>query len=98
MPSPTAETRFAPRWLHAWSVLTAGATVGLLALGAVVTTFQVGMADPVWPTMPWHLAFIDWSEPNPGFVIEHTHRLAGFVFGAHGVVIPVDGGITVRPS
>ena len=51
MPSTTVETRFAPCWLHAWSVLTACATVALLALGAVVTTFQVGMADPIWPTV-----------------------------------------------
>jgi heme A synthase len=89
MPSSLVETRFAPRWLHAWAVLTAGATVVLLALGAVVTTFQVGMADPVWPTMPWHLAFIDWSEPNPGFVIEHTHRLAGYVVGCCVIVLTV---------
>jgi cytochrome c oxidase assembly protein subunit 15 len=89
MPSPNAETRFAPRWLHAWSVLTVGATVALLALGAVVTTFQVGMADPVWPTVPWHLALIDWSEPNPGFVIEHSHRLAGYIVGCCVIVLTV---------
>src|SRR5574340_1232310 len=58
-----------------------------LALGAVVTTFQVGMADPVWPTVPWHLALIDWTEPNPGFVIEHTHRLAGYIVGCCVIVL-----------
>jgi cytochrome c oxidase assembly protein subunit 15 len=87
MSSAIVETRFAPRWLHAWSVLTAGVTVALLALGAVVTTFQVGMADPIWPTYPWHLALIDWSEPNPGFVLEHTHRLAGYVVGCCVIVL-----------
>jgi cytochrome c oxidase assembly protein subunit 15 len=96
MPSPIAEIRFAPRWLHAWSVLTAGATVALLALGAVVTTFQVGMADPVWPTVPWHLALIDWSEPNPGFVIEHSHRLAGYVVGCCVIVLTVGLWLTAR--
>src|SRR6185437_10743718 len=55
--------------------------------GAIVTTFQVGMADPVWPTMPWHLALIDWREPNPGFVIEHTHRLAGYIVGCCVIVL-----------
>lgn len=89
MSSAIVETRFAPRWLHAWSVLTAGVTVALLALGAVVTTFQVGMADPIWPTYPWHLALIDWREPNPGFVIEHTHRLAGYVVGCCVIVLTV---------
>ncbi|MHB1426313.1 MAG: COX15/CtaA family protein [Gemmataceae bacterium] len=89
MPTTLAETRFAPRWLHAWSVLTAAATVGLLALGAVVTTFRVGMADPIWPTAPWHLAFIDWSEPSRGFIIEHSHRLAGYVVGCCVIVLTV---------
>lgn len=89
MPSPFPETRFAPRWLHAWSVLTAAVTVVLLVLGAVVTTKKVGMADPVWPTAPWHLAFIDWSIPNPGFVIEHTHRLAGYIVGCCVIVLTV---------
>jgi len=87
MPSSIVETRLAPRWLHAWAVLTAGVTVVLLALGAVVTTFQVGMADPVWPTVPWHLALIDWREPNPGFVIEHSHRLAGYLIGCCVIVL-----------
>jgi heme A synthase len=53
----------------------------LLTLGAIVTSFKVGMADPVWPTRPWHLALIDWQEESRGYLIEHTHRLAGFVVG-----------------
>jgi cytochrome c oxidase assembly protein subunit 15 len=53
----------------------------LLLLGAVVTSFRVGMADPVWPTRPWHLLTISWEEPSAGYLIEHTHRLAGFVTG-----------------
>jgi cytochrome c oxidase assembly protein subunit 15 len=69
------------RWVHRWAVLTVGATVVLLGLGAVVTTFRVGMADPVWPTYPWHLLLISWQEPSPGFLIEHTHRLAGYLVG-----------------
>lgn len=68
--------------LHRWAVLTAAATFGLLALGSVVTSFRVGMADPVWPTRPWHLLLISWEEPSRGFLIEHVHRLAGFVVGA----------------
>src|SRR5437764_13359554 len=71
-----------PRWLHRWAILTLALLFALLALGAFVTSFKVGMADPVWPTRPWHLALIDWQEEGRGFLIEHTHRLAGFVFGA----------------
>ena len=68
-------------WMHAWAGLTAVATFLLLALGSVVTTLRVGMADPIWPTYPWHLFLIDWHEPSTGFLIEHSHRLAGYVVG-----------------
>ena len=98
MPSAALETRLASRWLHAWAVLTACATVVLLALGAVVTTFQVGMADPVWPTYPWHLLLIDWQEPRPGFVIEHTHRLAGYIVGCCVIVLTVGLSVSARRS
>lgn len=74
-------------WLRVCSVLTVVATVALLALGALVTSFHVGMADPIWPTEPWRLALIDWSEPSAGFLIEHTHRLAGFTVGAMMAVL-----------
>ena len=39
------------------------------------------MADPVWPTYPWHLLLISWDEPSPGFIIEHAHRLAAYGAG-----------------
>lgn len=77
------------RWLHYWAVVTVCATVVLLALGAVVTTFRVGMADPLWPTYPWHLLLISWEEPQPGFLIEHTHRLAGYVVGCCVIVLAI---------
>jgi cytochrome c oxidase assembly protein subunit 15 len=70
-------------------VLTVCATFVLLLLGAVVTTFRVGMADPVWPTYPWHLLLISWDEPSPGFLIEHSHRLAGYVVGCCIIVLAV---------
>lgn len=39
------------------------------------------MADPVWPTYPWHLALISWQEPSAGFIVEHTHRLFDYLLG-----------------
>jgi len=69
------------RWLHIWAVLTASATLVLLALGQLVTSFQAGMADPIWPTEPWYLFLIDWQEPSRGYLIEHTHRIAAFTVG-----------------
>ena len=53
-----------PRWLHAWAMLTAVVAGAAVTMGAVVTTFRVGMADPVWPTAPWYLFFISWREPS----------------------------------
>src|SRR5947208_1479009 len=89
MPPSTPDIRPAPRWLHAWAVLTVLATAFLLAAGGMVTTFRVGMADPVWPTTPWYLFFIDWREPSRGFLIEHSHRLAGYVVGCCSIVLAV---------
>lgn len=74
-------------WVHHWAVATVCATFVLLILGAVVTTFRVGMADPVWPTYPWHLLLISWREPGPGFIVEHAHRLAGYIVGCLIIVL-----------
>lgn len=76
-----------PRWLRIWSTLTLIVTAALLALGTFVTSFRVGMADPVWPTEPWRLLLIDWTEPSRGYLIEHAHRLAGFTAGAFMAVL-----------
>jgi cytochrome c oxidase assembly protein subunit 15 len=85
----TASTRATPRWLHFWAVITAAATFVLLALGAMVTTFQAGMADPIWPTYPWHLLLIPWQNADARFLIEHSHRLAGYIVGCCTIVLAV---------
>ena len=81
------ESSATPAWLHRWAVGTVCATVALLTLGAVVTTCRVGMADPIWPTYPWHMLLISYQEPRPGFIIEHTHRLAGYLVGCCVIVL-----------
>lgn len=78
-----------PRWVHAWAILTAAATLPLLGLGGLVTTRDVGMSDPVWPTTPWYLFFASWQEPRPGFFIEHTHRFFGYIVGILTIVLAV---------
>jgi cytochrome c oxidase assembly protein subunit 15 len=80
-----ADQPLIPRWLHAWAAFTAAATVGLLTLGGMVTTFRVGMADAIWPTTPWHL-FV-YYEPSAGYVIEHSHRIAGWLVGFCTIVL-----------
>lgn len=86
-----------PRWLHGFAVLTVVLTVVLLFLGAVVTTFRVGMADPIWPTAPWYLLVFDY-EPRAGFLIEHTHRLAGWIVGACSIVLAIGLWVEARKS
>lgn len=89
MSIPFPEPYSPPRWLHRWAVGTVCATFCLLTLGAVVTTFHVGMADPIWPTYPWHLLLVSWEEPRAGFLIEHSHRLAGYIVGCCIIVLTV---------
>jgi len=64
-------------------------TLPLLLLGTLITTFRVGMVDPLWPTEPWYL-IIDpsrpdttplWKEDRPGYLIEHIHRVFGYLVG-----------------
>ncbi|OWK36205.1 hypothetical protein [Fimbriiglobus ruber] len=87
-----------PRWVRIWAVLTA--TVALLLLfllGGFVTSFRVGMADPVWPTEPWYLVDKDWQKLEFGFLVEHTHRAAGWVVGILVSVLAV-GAWASEPS
>src|SRR5262245_8811879 len=85
-----------PRWLRHWAAATLALLFALLLLGAVVTSFRVGMADPIWPTRPWHLAIIDWQEQSRGFLIEHTHRLAGFAVGGAVTILALGLWLTER--
>src|SRR4051794_700995 len=78
-----------PRWLHAWAVLTALAALPLVTLGAEVTTKQVGMVDPQGFRAPWHLFTLRMREAGLGYLIEHGHRLAGFVVGTCAIVLAV---------
>lgn len=83
------DTTATPRWLHRWAVFTVLATLVLLFLGALVTTRRAGMADRVWPTYPWHLLLVSWEEPEPGFLIEHSHRAAAYFVGWCTIVLAV---------
>ncbi len=81
---------WAPQRVHPWAVTTVAATLVLLVLGSIVTTFRVGMADPIWPTVPWHLALISYEEHKPGYLIEHTHRAAGYVVGCCVILLVLE--------
>jgi heme a synthase len=77
------------RWVRIAGIVTVLLTVVLLALGGFVTTFRVGMADPVWPTEPLFLFGQDWRQLEFGFLIEHSHRLIGFATGAAAIIFTI---------
>lgn len=74
-------------------MLTACAALPLVLLGAEVTTRKVGMADEVGFRAPWHLLQLHLEDAlkakGLGFVIEHSHRVAGFVVGTCAIVLAV---------
>ena len=89
--APIPESAHCPRWLNVWAIITVLATFPLLTLGAEVTTKGVGMVDPVGFRAPWHLLSA-WSkgtvaERGVGYVIEHSHRVAGFVVGTCTIIL-----------
>lgn len=83
------------RLLACATVIVAGV---LLTLGWLVTSFRAGMADPVWPTEPWFLVMNGhvWQESKAGFLLEHTHRLAGFTVGGLATLLAIAAWFTDR--
>lgn len=59
----------------------AACVLALILLGTLITTYRVGMVDPIWPTEPWFLLGVNWKEPSPGYFIEHIHRVFGYLAG-----------------
>jgi cytochrome c oxidase assembly protein subunit 15 len=61
---------------------TAGATVGLIVAGGLVTNTGSELAVPDWPTTFGHNMFLyPWSGMVGGVLIEHGHRLVGAAIG-----------------
>jgi heme A synthase len=76
----TQPVRPVPRWLHIGAIFAVAVTLFPLILGQIVTTIRAGMADPLWPTEPWYL--INNYKFDLGYLVEHSHRIAGFVLGS----------------
>jgi cytochrome c oxidase assembly protein subunit 15 len=71
------------RGLHRLAVVTAGATLGLLFVGGLVTSTGSGLAVPDWP-----LSFGQVFPPMVGGVLfEHGHRLVAALVGALTLVL-----------
>lgn len=81
-PNLNCVQRPVPTLIRIGGIVTLVVTLLLLfVLGGFVTSFKVGMADPVWPTEPWYLLDKDWNKLEVGFLLEHTHRAAGWIVG-----------------
>lgn len=85
-----APERTACPWLTGFAALTALATLGLIALGGLVTSHGAGMAVPDWPTTYGYNMFLfPVSQWVGGVFYEHTHRLYASGVGLLTVVLAV---------
>lgn len=77
------------RWPHRWAIVTACATLPLMLIGAEVTSKGVGMVDPQGFRSPWHLFTLSMDKIGLGYLIEHSHRLLGFIAGTCTIILTV---------
>ena len=89
-------------WSHRVACATAGATVGLIVAGGLVTNTGAALAVPDWPTTFGHNPFLfPWSGMVGGVLVEHGHRLIGAAIGMLTVLLAAvlwrgDGRLWVR--
>ena len=86
--SPPPPTSPAVRWLAVALVV---CTFPLLVLGGLTSSTRSGMADPVWPTEPWYVIVNGqkFQESDRGFLLEHSHRFAGWIVGGLAAALAV---------
>ena len=78
------------RALHRFAVATALATLGLIAMGGLVTSHGAGMAVPDWPTTYGYNMFLfPISLWRGGVFYEHSHRLYASAVGLLTVILAV---------
>ncbi len=74
--------------LHLWTLLTFAATVLLLGSGGIVTSKEVGMSVPDWPTTYGYNMFLfPFSQWVGGIFYEHSHRLIASGVGLMTMVL-----------
>lgn len=78
------------RWLNLLAVITATATFILLFSGGLVTSYEVGMSVPDWPTT-FHENMYTYYFLNAefGVQVEHSHRLIASGIGALTILLGV---------
>src|SRR4051812_49837914 len=69
-------------WLHRFAVLTALASLCLVAVGGLVTSREAGMAVPDWPnSYGYNMFLFPVSKWVGGIFYEHSHRLVATMVG-----------------
>src|SRR6201984_529106 len=78
------------RWLNRFAWLTCVATLLLICSGGMVTSKNVGLAVPDWPTtFGYNMFFFPISKWVGGILFEHTHRLMGSLVGFLTIILAV---------
>src|SRR2546428_8796843 len=78
------------RWLNRFAWLTCVAALLLICSGGMVTSKDVGLAVPDWPTtFGYNMFLFPVSKWVGGILFEHTHRLIGSVVGFLTIILAV---------
>src|SRR5438045_9626749 len=77
-------------WLNRFIWFTAFATLLLICSGGMVTSKNVGLAVPDWPTtFGYNMFLFPVSKWIGGVFFEHTHRLGGSIVGLLTIILAV---------
>src|SRR6266567_1766422 len=78
------------KWLNRFAWLTCVATLVLICSGGMVTSKNVGLAVPDWPTtFGYNMFLFPVSKWVGGILFEHTHRLMGSLVGFLTIILAV---------
>jgi len=78
------------KWLNRFAWLTCFATILLICSGGMVTSKNVGLAVPDWPTtFGYNMFLFPVSKWVGGILFEHTHRLMGSLVGFLTIILTV---------
>jgi cytochrome c oxidase assembly protein subunit 15 len=94
--SPSSDLSYSSRvgrsatWLDRFAWLTCVATLLLICSGGMVTSKNVGLAVPDWPTtFGYNMFLFPISKWVGGILFEHTHRLMGSLVGFLTIILAV---------
>ncbi|MGE5213720.1 MAG: COX15/CtaA family protein, partial [Nitrospirota bacterium] len=80
--------RLSTNWLNRFAWLTCVATLLLICSGGMVTSKNVGLAVPDWPTtFGYNMFLFPISKWVGGILFEHTHRLMGSLVGFLTIIL-----------